>query len=43
MSNYTENSALYDQLISTNPTIIVRKRKTMSYTSLNRHMGSFLS
>ena len=42
MSNYTENSALYDQLISTNPTI-ERKGKTMPYTSLNGHMVSFLS
>lgn len=42
MTNYTESSLLYDQLINANPTI-ERKGKTMPYTSLNGHMFSFLS
>jgi len=42
MTNCTESSLLYDQLINANPAI-ERKGKTMPCTSLNGHMFSFLS
>jgi hypothetical protein len=42
VNNYIEVLANYDSLIEGN-TNIVRKGKTMPYTSINGHMSSFLS
>jgi hypothetical protein len=39
---YSANLALYEKLVATNPKV-VRKGKTMPYTSLNGHMFSMLT
>jgi len=39
---YESNLALYEKLVATNPKV-VRKGKTMPYTSLNGHMFSMLT
>ena len=40
--DYATNLELYEKLVATNPSI-VRRGKTMPYTSLNGHMFSFLA
>jgi hypothetical protein len=40
--SYSAALVLYDQLVKTNPNL-VRKGKTMPYTSVNGHMFSFLT